>query len=88
MNEDKAAVSVFQKMKHLIEEYYIESDKITVSAMQSEADKGRVDENLYECGFEIKSNESDQIESVSYKTHADPMEKEANTIDKVVVIND
>ena len=68
VNKVKATVSVFQKMKHLIEEYYMEPEKITANAMQSDGGESRVDEDLDKYGPEINSKNSDQVESVSLKT--------------------
>ena len=46
--KDKASTSVFSRMKDFVEEYYIEPDKMTVSAAQSEAEERVADDDLDE----------------------------------------
>ena len=46
--KDKASTSVFSRMKDFGEEFYIEPDKMTVSAAQSEAEERVADDDLDE----------------------------------------
>ena len=64
VNKVKATVSVFQKMKHLIEEYYMEPEKITANAMQSDGGESRVDEDLNKYGPEINKEDNTMDEMV------------------------
>ena len=47
--KDKASTFVFNRMKDFVEEYYIEPDKMTVSAAQSEAEEREAGDDLDEC---------------------------------------
>ena len=84
MKKDKADGHVFEKMKELVEEYYSEPEKITMTATQSEAE-ARADEiDLEEYGPE-ESDEDDDIGEVEEPREMNDVDDEG---DDIIVIDD
>ena len=75
-------------MKELVEEYYTEPEKITVSSAQSEAKERKVDDNVDEYGREESAtNDKDETESLD-TSDEDTQNYHSSDIDNDIVVED
>ena len=73
-------------MKELVEEYYTEPEKITVSSAQSEAKERKVDDNVDEYGREESAtNDKDETESLD-TSDEDTQNYHSSDIDNDIVV--